>query len=323
MFQFLNLEAKLRRLNYLLERVRPILTPSGVILGLLLGSSISWLKPVVTWLFAFITFIGALGISSRDFFSVLRRPKAILVFIVSANIVMPLLTWGAATLFFADKPAIITGLILIMAIPTALTGYIWSGIYQGSAALSLALILLATLLAPVLTPYTVKLLANTTVQIDTTGMMVSLLLMVVIPSIIGIAINNLTKAKVNEHITPCLKPFSKIGLFFIIAINTSQVAQRLLSDASWDYLPIALTCLVLAAVAYPISHYLGKFAKLSQEESKSVTFGASMRNISAALVLTITYFPPETALPVIFGIVFQQTTCAFMAYALYGRKNRA
>lgn len=323
MFQFQTLEAKLRRLNYLLERIMPILTPSGVILGLILGSSISWLKPSVTWLFAFITFIGALGISSGDFFSVIRKPKAILVFFLGTNVIMPLLTWAVANLIFPNNPAVITGLILIMAIPTALTGYIWSGIYSGSAALSLALILIATLFAPILTPYTVKLLAQTTVHIDTSGMMISLLLMVVIPSIVGISINNITKAKVNDHITPCLKPFSKIGLFFIIAINTSQVAQRLISDASWDYLPIALTCLALAAVAYPISHYLGKFAKLSEQEGKSVTFGTSMRNISAALVLTITYFPPETALPVIFGIVFQQTTCAFMAYALYGRKDRA
>lgn len=299
----------------------PILTPSGVILGLLLGSLVAWMKPSVTYLFALITFIGGLGISSGDFFKVIRRPKTILIFILGANFIMPMLSWTVANLLFPHQEAIITGLILLMAIPTAVTGYIWSSIYKGSGALSLTLILISTILAPLTTPYTVRLLARTSVQINTTGMMISLLLMVVLPSMAGILINNLTKGRVNDHVAPCLRPFSKIGLFFIIVINTSQVADRLLENASWLYLPIALASALLAVSGYPISHYLGKIAGLSVEESKSITFATAMRNISAALVLAIAYFPPESALPVIFGIVFQQSTCAIMAQVLYGRKT--
>ncbi len=299
----------------------PILTPSGVILGLLLGSLITWMKPSVPYLFAIITFIGGLGISSNAFFGVIKKPKAILFFILGANIIMPLVAWALANLLFPGHPAIITGLILLMAIPTAITGYIWSSIYKGNGALSLSLIIVSTLLAPLLTPYTVAILAQTTVQIDTTGMMISLLLMVVIPSFAGILINNMTKGRVTAHVAPSLKPFSKIGLFFIIVINTSQVAERLIADASWIYLPIAMTCALLAVIGYPLAHYLGKLAGISLEDRKSVTFAVSMRNISSALVLAIAYFPPETALPVIFGIVFQQTVCAFMAYTLYGRKK--
>ncbi len=299
----------------------PILTPSGVILGLLLGSLISWTKPSVSYLFAFTTFIGGLGISSNDFFKVVKRPAAILVFLIAANLVMPLVSWALATILFTNQPEIITGMILLMSIPTAVTGYIWSNIYKANGALSLTLILLSTILAPLLTPYTLKFLTRTNVAIDTTGMMLSLLFMVVLPSIAGILINNLTKGRVTEHVAPSLKPFSKIALFFIIVINTSQVADRLLSDASWSYLPIALTGALLAVLGYPISHLLGKLARLGVEEQKSVTFASSLRNISAALVLAIAYFPAQTALPVIFGIVFQQTTCAFMAYALYGRKK--
>ncbi len=299
----------------------PILTPSGVIMGLLLGSLVSWMTPSVPYLFSLITFIGGLGISSNAFFGVIKKPKAILFFILGANIIMPLIAWALANLLFSGHPAIITGFILLMAIPTAITGYIWANIYKGNGALSLTLIIVSTLLAPVLTPYTVALLAQTTVQIDTKGMMISLLIMVVIPSIVGILINNATKGKVNDRIAPNLKPFSKIGLFFIIVINTSNVAERLIADASWLYLPIALTCALLAVIGYPLAHYLGKIAGIALEDRKSVTFAVSMRNISSALVLAIAYFPPETALPVIFGIVFQQTICAFMAYTLYGRKK--
>ncbi len=152
----------------------PVLTPSGVLMGLLLGSLVSWMTPSVPYLFGLITFIGGLGISSNAFFGgVIKKPKAILFFILGANIIMPLIAWALANLLFPGHPAIITGFILLMAIPpTAITGYIWANIYQGNGgALSLTLIIVSTLLAPpILTPpYTVALLAQTTVQIDTKG----------------------------------------------------------------------------------------------------------------------------------------------------------
>ena len=308
-------------MNIHLDRIMPILTPSGVVLGLILGTRVSWMKGSVTYLFALITFIGALGISSGDFFKVIRKPKAIFIAIFATNMLMPLIAFFLANILFPNQNDIITGFILITAIPTALTGYIWSNIYKGHAALSLTMILIGTILAPFLTPFTIQLLAKTSVQIDTTGMMISLLMMVVLPSIVGIAINNMTRGTVNDHIAPSLKPFAKLGLFIIIVINTSQVADRLLANATWAYLPIALTSAALAALGYPISHTLGKLAKLDLDQQKSVTFASSMRNISAALVLSITFFPAQSALPVIFGIVFQQTTCALMAYLLYGRKK--
>ncbi len=62
------------------------------------------MKPSVTILFAIITFIGGLGINSNAFFTVLKKPKAILVFIIGANFVMPLLTYAlASTLFRTNK----------------------------------------------------------------------------------------------------------------------------------------------------------------------------------------------------------------------------
>jgi tagaturonate reductase len=144
MFQFLPIEAALRRLNSQLDRIMPLLTPSGVVLGLLLGTRVTWMKPSVTILFAIITFIGGLGINSNAFFKVVKKPKAIFVFILGANVVMPLLTYAIAAMVFRNQQEIATGLILLMAIPTAITGYIWSGIYKGNGALSLTLILVST-----------------------------------------------------------------------------------------------------------------------------------------------------------------------------------
>jgi tagaturonate reductase len=319
MFQFEAMERKLRQLNSLTERAMPILTPTGVLLGLLLGSHVSWMKPSVTFLFSFLTFCGALGINGSDFFTVLKKPKPIFLFLLIANILMPCFAWAVANLFFPSLSGTVTGYILLMAIPTAVSGYIWASIYKGNGALSLTMVLVSTALAPFMTPFTVRLLARTAVSIDTNGMILSLVQMVVIPSVIGVLINTLTKGKVNEHVTPSIKPFSKITLLMVIVINTSQVADRLLANASWQYLPIALLCAAISATGFPIAYWTGRMARLPKADNVSLTFATALRNISAALVLAIDYFPPETTLPVIFGIVFQQTICATMGYLLFGR----
>lgn len=320
MFHFQTIETSLNKLNQALERLMPILTPAGVVLGLILGSRVSWMKPSVTWLFAFLTFSGALGINSSSFLKVIKKPKNILVFFLGTNIIMPILAWALASLFFGSDPAIVTGYVLLLSIPTAVSGYIWSAIYKGDGALSLSLILVSTILAPILTPFTVNLLTQSEVAIDSTSMMLSLIKMVVVPSLLGVLINNLTKGKVNDRVTPTLKPFSKIALFFVVIVNTSLVSERLIADASWTYLPIALLCAFLTASGYPIAFALGKLAKIPLAENKSITFATSMRNISAALVLSIEFFPAKSALPVIFGIVFQQTVCAFMGHNLFGKE---
>ncbi len=322
MFHFQTIETGLNRLNKALERLMPILTPLGVLVGLFLGSRVSQLKPSVPWLFAFLTFSGALGISSSSFLQVVRKPKNILVFFLGTNIIMPIIAWTLASLFFGSNPAIVTGYVLLLSIPTAVSGYIWSAIYKGNGALSLTLILLSTVMAPLLTPFTISFLTQSNVALDSTSMMISLLKMVVIPSMIGVALNSFTEGGVTIHLAPALKPFSKLALFFVIVINTSLVSGRLLADASWAYLPIAMLCAILAASGYPISYTLGKLAKIPYEDNISITFASSMRNISAALILSIEFFPAQTALPVIFGIVFQQTICAFMGYFLFGQKKQ-
>lgn len=311
----------MKRFNHTLERLMPILTPTGVILGLLLGAHVSWMKPAVNWLFGFLTFTSALSISMGDVGKTLKKPKVFLLFILCAIVILPVLAFLLATMIFHDQSDLVSGYILLMAIPTAVVGTIWSSIYHGDAAVSLTILLLDTVLAPFLTPAIVKIFTHTSIQIDALGMMRSLLFMVVIPSILGIAVNQLTRGKVNENVTPCLKPIGKIFLVLVIIINTSRSADTLISSASLLYIPVGLLSIFLAGIGFPISYYLSRFAKCTHEEAVSVTFASSLRNISAALVLATDYFPPLATLPVVFGIVFQQTVCALMGSWLFGKHD--
>lgn len=305
-------------MNASLDRLMPVLTPLAVVVGLVLGSRIEAWGSLTPSLFAAMTFIGGLGISARQFTAVITRPKALGIFALGSILLMPLLGWLFATLAFASNTEIKTGIILLTAIPTAITGYIWSSIYRGNEPLSLTLILIGTLLAPLTTPLIVRILAGSSVVIDSRGMMGSLLTMVVIPTAAGSLINTASGSRVNTSITPSLKPFSKIALTLIVIINTAQVSDQLMANLSASYIGIALCSLVLAISSYPLASALARLFHFERGEVVSLTFSISMRNISAALVLAIRYFSPAAALPVIFGIVFQQSTAALMASLLFG-----
>ena len=69
----------LERLNAQCNKAMPFVTPIGVVLGLLLGSRLAPFKGLSTLFFAIITFVGALGISYRQFVRALRNFKHIVV----------------------------------------------------------------------------------------------------------------------------------------------------------------------------------------------------------------------------------------------------
>ncbi len=113
---------KMIGVNRVLEKCMIFLTPMGVLLGLLLGHRVSWMKPLVSYLFGFLTFSSALSISLNDFFSTMKRPKFMLAYWLGSLLIMPVLSVGLAYLFFSDNSGIISGYALLRAIPTAVVG---------------------------------------------------------------------------------------------------------------------------------------------------------------------------------------------------------
>jgi predicted Na+-dependent transporter len=73
-------------------------------------------------------------------------------------------------------------------------------IFRGDGALTLAIILLDTILAPFVVPFTTKVLLGTTVVFDSSGMAFSLIAMVVVPTVIGVALNELSKGSVPKMV---------------------------------------------------------------------------------------------------------------------------
>jgi tagaturonate reductase len=193
-------------------------------------------------------------------------------------------------------------------------------IFRGDNALCLTLILLDTLLAPLVVPSTVALLLGARVAIDISGFAVSLILMVVIPTIMGVGVNEASRGKIPGLVCPYLNPLAKICMVTMIAANTSPVASKIQLDDPKVWLTAAM-CIACAVIGYILSKLTGMAGQLKPEKRTTLFFSAGLRNISAATTIAIEFFPPAAALPCLLGIVFQQLTAAFMGKLLLGKRR--
>lgn len=305
----------LQSINRQLEKAMPIITPTSVIIGVLLSDGLKSFSELVPWIFAFMTFAGSLNSDLKSLRSVIYHPFPILVIMFILHVLMPLWAWSLGHLLFGGDVLTIAGLILAVVIPTGITSFIWVSIYKGNHALALSVILIDTLLSPFIVPYSLSFLVGEMVVMDSWAIMKGLLSMIVLPSITGMILNQCSSGKITKQWGPRLAPFSKIGLGIVVMINSAEVAPYLMEIDFKLFFIGAVACFI-ASSGYMFSLWIGKILKLDRENMVTLIFCGGMRNITAGAVIAIAYFPKAVAVPVVLGMLFQQVLASLFGHML-------
>ncbi len=305
-------------LNRRLDKLMPILTPSGVVLGFLLPHIFLPIKPLVPWLFGVLTFSGAMNLKRRDFGAAVATPFPILVFFLLAHLCMPLVALGATHLVLPADTDAQVGFVLLFSAPTAVSAFVWVTIFGGDVALGLAILLLDTFAAPLLMPITVALLTGSNVKLDGTSMALSLTLMVVIPTVLAVATNELSGGRAPKIIGPYLSPLSKLFMVTVVAANSAAVAPGV-DFSNPRVVGVALCAIVFTSLGFVLGKCVGFIPGVGIKRGRTIFFYTGMRNISAAATIAIALFPEGVALPAVLGMVFQQTLAAVFGRLLLGK----
>jgi len=307
----------LLRLNHAMDRFIPVITPLSVALGLLFPDFFLPLRPYVILLFSIMTFSGALKLTAVELGSAVKSPAPILLFFFSTHILMPLAALFLSSQFVRDTD-VIAGFVLLFAGPTAVSGFIWSAIYKGDKALGLSLILLDTLLAPLVVPGTLSILMGTKVAMDMSGIAVSLIFMVVVPTIIGVALNETSKGAIPQKICPAVDPFAKFCLMLVIAANSAAIAHILKFNDPllWK---TGVLCLFLTASSFLLARLNGVAAKCGNEKTAALVIAGGLRNNSAVMTIAVTFLPEAAVLPTLMSIILQQSIAAIMGKLIIRR----
>ncbi|WP_079524215.1 bile acid:sodium symporter family protein [Solibacillus isronensis] len=306
-------------LNQFIQRWMPVLTPLSLVIGVLLekiGTHFLFLVPL---LFAVMTFISSLNLKFRDIKVFKQHPKTILFMIAFLHILMPLWAFFLAELIFDDRLLTI-GFLISVAVPTGVTSVIWVTISKGNLPLSLAIILIDTLLAPILMPLILHLVVGESISLNTPALIFDLIWMIVLPSILGILVNEWTKGKLFEQYGKPMSLISKLCLFAIIMINSSAIAPYV-KTIDWELAKVIAVVLFLAVSGYILSLVLGRLFWKSEADQATFVFNGGMRNIAVGVVIATTYFPSKVAMPVVFGMLFQQVLASIFYKII--RKNSA
>lgn len=279
-----------------------------------------WLRTLVIALFAYMTFVTSLETSLRKFIEVLSHPWISFWILALVHIVTPLVAWAAGYLFFPADHYTRLGYLISASIPVGVTSIIWTSLTKGDIPVSLVTVTLDTLIAPALLPLLFALAVGQAFSIDYIQMALQLLWMITVPSIVGMVLHD----SIGESTITFAKGFggftSKIALFAVIALNAAIVAPTI----AWSpaVLKMIGVTLFMVASGYIIG-YIGSFAlkNRSHKTTVAIIYCVGLRNISAGLVLALTHFPPQVAVPMTLFILFQQPLASAIPYLYQDNDN--
>lgn len=287
-----------------------ILVLVAALLALAFPDVLKEIRPtVINYLLGVVMFGMGLTLNLQDFKIVFSRPKDILIGCLSQFTIMPLLAWSLARIFSLDE-ALALGVVLVGCCPGGTASNVITYLAKGDLALSVGMTATSTVLAPLLTPLLVWLLAGTMVDVDTLGMLMSILYVVIAP-IAGGLICQRYLPKLTEKIVPYLPAFSTLMIMMVVLIVVSHNAAKLLTGG----LLIVLVVMLHNLLGYAIGYLIGRLLKLSKPKRVAISVEVGMQNSGLASSLAVLHFTsyPLATIPGAVFSVWHNISGALMA----------
>ena len=288
------------------------------VLSIFVPASFSWIDTwVINPMLGVIMFGMGLTLSPHDFRIVLSRPKDILIGCLAQFTVMPLLAWGL-TRAFSLPEELALGVILVGCCPGGTASNVITYLAKGDLALSVGMTATSTLLAPVLTPLLVWLMAGTMVDVDTLGMLQSIVYVVIAPIVIGLLCQRFLP-KMTQSVVPYLPALSSLAIAVVVGIIVSHNAARLLMGG----LLVILVVMAHNLLGLSIGFLIGRLLCLSRPKCVALSIEVGMQNSGLASSLAVLHFAayPLATIPGALFSVWHNISGA-LAAKLYGITTR-
>ncbi len=253
----------------------------------------------------------------QDLSVVLLRPRDVLLGCLAQFTVMPLLAFAIVSLLRLPQDLAV-GVILVGCCPGGTSSNVMTFLARGDLALSVAMTTLSTLLAPLLTPLLTLLLAGAYVEVDTLGMFLSILEVVLLPIALGFAFKYFLPG-VCERLTAYLPTVSALAIMTIVLTVVSANSSLLLSSGF-----LVLVSVILHNVmGYLLGYGLGRALGMSGRKCRALSIEVGMQNSGLACSLAQSGFRnlPFATVPGAVFSVWHNISGALLARILSGREK--
>jgi bile acid:Na+ symporter, BASS family len=182
-----------------------------------------------------------------------------------------------------------TGILLLMAMPAAVSAATLTDIVKGNIALASGITIITSILAPFTVPLLFRLVSYENLSIDTSEIFTDLVVLVFIPLVLSQLLKKIIPGTINKGKN---KITSVNILIIFILIYTAMGSQRelILSGSVsllWQLITLYLIFILL--------HVAGYFIGFNQDKESriAITIGTAYKNNGMAIVLAALHFEPS------------------------------
>lgn len=277
-----------------LANLFPVWVLAGAGLALWKPETATWFQPNwIPYFLALIMLSMGLTLSFEDFSRVLKLPKSIMLGVGLQYTIMPGLGYTLALAFHLPIDFVI-GLVLVACCPGGTASNVVCFIARTHVALSVSLTTVSTLLAvlftPILTTWWVESisveLTGSKVDVDTLGLLLKTLKMVILPVLIGVFLNHYFHRGVKkiESYTPFL---AVLSIVFIVDFILAAKKEAILEIGG----ALIGAVVLLHLLGFLLGYILSRLLRFTEQDAQTVSIEVGMQNSGLATELARSNFP--------------------------------
>jgi BASS family bile acid:Na+ symporter len=291
----------------------PLIAIGTSLLAYLFPTYLTGFKPYIIPLLTIIMFGMGVLLTIDDFKRILVKPKVIALGLLLQFLVMPLAAY-LVSLSLGLPTALLIGMLLVGASSGGTASNVMCYLAKGNVALSITLTMSSTLLAIIAMPALTWLYIGHTVSVPVENMLESIVRIVMLPVLLGVAINSLL-GKYLDRVRKIFPLISMAAIIIIIAIIVALNANKLSSIA----LPITYAVILHNMIGLVTGYLVAIGFGYNKQIARTLAIEVGMQNSGLSVALAIKYFSAFAAVPGALFSIWHNISGSLLA-AFWSRK---
>lgn len=306
----------MKRIFKFIEKYFFIIVLLAVVISLFYPNSFKWVLSeynginILNLLLSIILFTMGTTLKADDFVNVFKKPKEISVGLLAQYIIMPILAFCLAKVFSLND-ALTVGIILVGTVPGGTASDVITFLSKGDVALSVSLTAFSTVISPILTPIITLLLIGNQINFNPIDMFISILEIVIIPIVLGLALNY-KFPKFCDELKDYLPAISSIVICLIVAGVIGTNKQAILTSSAIIMVVIILQYFLAMLLGFCVGHFAG----MDKKQIITIAIELSFQNSGLSTGLAKNHFPnlAQATVPGALYSVWQNLAGSILAY---------
>ncbi|URM31582.1 bile acid:sodium symporter family protein [Cytobacillus firmus] len=261
----------------------------------------------ITILLGVVMFGMGLTLKAVDFKIIFTKPLPVLIGVCAQFIIMPLVAFIIAKLL--NLPAeLAAGLVLLGCVPGGTASNVMVYLAKGNVPLSIAMTSVSTLLAPIMTPLLLLLLAGQWMPVDAVAMFMSIVQVIILPIVLGLAIKKFFPSAVEKSLT-VLPLISVAAIITIVAAVVSGNSATIAASG----LLIFTAVMLHNGFGLLLGYFAGKVLGQDEVNRRAIAIEVGMQNSGLGVALATAHFGPLAALPSVLAAAWHNISGPILA----------